>query len=403
LYDISIYFSKFSISITKEITNQSKKQEGIFFTPNNIILIIYNYINEYTTANNISIQNILEPSCGSCQFIQFFDCHLSNVNFYGIEKNKIIFNKISKIKFKNNIILINNDFINESFDKTFDLIIGNPPYFVLLKRDIPEEYSKFIEGRSNIYTIFLIKCLKLLNNNGILAFILPKNFLNCTYYNLIRKYINENCKILNIIEFPNTFIDTDQETIVIILQRINEFNNEKFIYSKNNNNLLVFNNMDNINKIKKLYENSTTLSELKCNVNIGTVVWNEVKNNLTNDHNKTLLIYSGDITNNKLITKKYNNPDKKNYIHKKGKKEKIIVINRGYGKGKYSFDYCLIDIDKEYLVENHLITISNNSSNNYDTIIKSFNDPRTNQFIEIFFGNNAINVKELLYYLPIYL
>lgn len=397
-------FSKLSLDITAQLTNQCKKVEGIFFTPSNVVSAIYSFVDEFTTTNNINIKNVLEPSCGSCQFIEFFDSHLPNVNFYGVEKNKIIFNKISKLKFKNNVIIINNDFINESFHNTFDLIIGNPPYFVILKRDIPVEYSKFLQGRSNIYAIFLIKCLSLLNNNGILAFVLPKNFLNCTYYNLIRKHINENCKILNIIEFQNTFIDTDQETIVLILQKIKD-NNEDFIYSKNND-LLVFNNQSNISKIKKLYENSTTLSELKCDVNIGTVVWNEVKSILTNDQNKTLLIYSGDITKNELIIKKYKNTDKKNYIHKKGKKDKIIVINRGYGKGKYSFDYCLIDIDKEYLVENHLITISNNSNNtinNYDTIIKSFNDPRTNQFIEIFFGNNAINVKELLYYLPIYL
>jgi len=37
----------------------------------------------------------------------------------------------------------------------------------------------------------------------------------------------------------------------------------------------------------------------------------------------------------------------------------------------------------------------------YENIIKSFENPKTKKFIKIFFGNNAVNIKELIYLLPI--
>jgi hypothetical protein len=59
--------------------------------------------------------------------------------------------------------------------------------------------------------------------------------------------------------------------------------------------------------------------------------------------------------------------------------------------------------------ENHLICIRHISESNkellikkYEKIINSLNDNRTQQFIKLYFGNNAINTTELNYILPIY-
>ena len=88
----------------------------------------------------------------------------------------------------------------------------------------------------------------------------------------------------------------------------------------------------------------------------------------------------------------------------------ILVVNRGYGVGTYKFNYCLIDEDFDYLIENHLICIKYNKEMNnillkkkYENIILSLNNPKTIEFINIYFGNNAINTTELNYILPIYI
>jgi hypothetical protein len=146
-------------------------------------------------------------------------------------------------------------------------------------------------------------------------------------------------------------------------------------------------------------------------VNVGSVVWNQCKNYLTNDKDKTLLIYSSDITDNKLITKEYSNNEKKNYIDKSGFTEPLLIINRGYGVGKYNFNYCIINENdnKEYLIENHLICIKYNTpiSNKelitkYKKIIASFQNEKSVEFIKLYFGNNAMNTTELCKILPIY-
>ena len=84
-------------------------------------------------------------------------------------------------------------------------------------------------------------------------------------------------------------------------------------------------------------------------------------------------------------------------------------MNRGYGVGNYKFDYCLIDVDYNYLVENHLICIKYTKNIDkkelkilYNKILKSFDNKRTQEFIKLYFGNNAINTTELCEILPIY-
>jgi hypothetical protein len=100
---------------------------------------------------------------------------------------------------------------------------------------------------------------------------------------------------------------------------------------------------------------------------------------------------------------------KKNYINKKGNTNPLLVINRGYGIGKYKFEYCSIEGGTEYLIKNHLICIKYNSPiendeliHLYQKIIQSFNNQKTIEFIQLYFGNNAINTNELKNILPIY-
>lgn len=415
-------YSNLSVSITNKLSSTEKSENGIFFTPPITITKIFKklfdeYLNE--TNNGIdNFKNILEPSCGSCEFIIKLNKRLNNINITGIEYNNKIYDEIKNINFNNNhnniVDIINYNFLTWNTNKKYDLIIGNPPYFVINKNLVEKKYNKLFEGRPNIYIIFIIKSLELLNENGILAFVLPSNFINCLYYNKLREYIYQNFKIIDIIDCKeDKYLETQQDTIVLILQNTlqenkQNINNKKYILEING--YTIFNTENNIIKLKKLYENTTTINELNMDVSVGTVVWNEVKDKLKDDNKFTRLIYSSDIENKTLVIKEYKNNEKKNYIDKTGIKEPLLVLNRGYGKGKYNLEYCLINMDKEYLVENHLICIKSNVNltkevllEKYDKIIKSFDDNRTREFINIYFGNSAINTTELKYILPIYL
>ena len=171
----------------------------------------------------------------------------------------------------------------------------------------------------------------------------------------------------------------------------------------------IFNTKEKVKRIKELYVGSKTLNGMNFKVNVGNVVWNQCKKLLSMDENDTRLIYSGDIKDKKLIKKAYKNVEKKNYIKKEGNNDIILVMNRGYGVGRYNFDYCLIDMEEKYLIENHLICIryekdieKEDKRKLYENICGSLDDERTKEFIRLYFGNGAVNTTELREIIPIY-
>lgn len=404
---MNINYSDLSINLTKTIDKTEKKENGIYFTNPNTILKNIEFLKPYIK----DMKYVLEPSCGSCEFINILNKNFKKMKITGIELNKTIFDNI-KVFDNKNITLLNENFLSYNFENKYELIIGNPPYFVMKKQDVDKSYYKYFEGRPNIFILFLIKSLSLLNINGILSFVLPKSFLNCLYYDNTRKYIVDNFKIIDIIDVDDSYIETKQQTVIFIVQKTSDVNkkilNNKYTLEKDKYTILSLDK--DIVILKNLYENSKSLKDLGFKVSVGNVVWNQCKKELTNDNSKTLLIYSSDIKNKKIEIQKYSNLAKKNYINKEGNNDLLIVMNRGYGVGNYKFDYCLIDVDYNYLVENHLICIKYTKNIDkkelkilYNKILKSFDNERTQEFIKLYFGNNAINTTELCEILPIYI
>lgn len=397
-----LQFSSISIQLTNDLSKEHKKDGGIFFTHPTIVKQTIDTVLSY----DITISTILEPSCGSCEFITQLNNLYPDISIDGVEFDKHIYDNIKHIC-SDNITIINEDFLKFTIDKKYDLIIGNPPYFVIKKGNCSKEYHPYLEGRPNIYLLFILKSLSMLSDKGIIAFVLPCNFLNCSYYNKVRQYICDKFTLLNVLDCSNEFLDTDQPTNIIIIQNKISTDSNPYILSMNNS--VIFNTIEGITKINNLCKDTTTLDKMGFNVHVGTVVWNQVKETLTCDSSKTRLIYSSDFKDNELVVTVYKDPDKKNYINEKGLTDPLLVVNRGYGKGKYTFNYCLIDIDKPFLIENHVICIKyrdeikkDNLLQLYNIIIQSFQNPKTKEFIDCYCTNDAINTTELQYTLPIY-
>jgi adenine-specific DNA-methyltransferase len=400
-------YSELTIKITKGLSKTEKKEFGIFITPK---IIIGKLLTSVLTSQT-NIKRILEPSCGTCEILNHCDSIFDNVKIDGVEYNDKIFNAIKDMEFKNNVSLIKSNFMEYSSEEGYDLIVGNPPYFVCKKSDIPSKYHEFCVGRPNIFGLFIIHSLSMLNNGGILAFVVPKSFLNSLYYAVIRNYIKKTCKIIEIIDFQenNDFIDTDQATFGLILQK-NEAETvfEECKYSIKFNDNFIF--ASDCSQLKELFKGSTTLEKLGLNVRTGNIVWNEHKDELTNDEEDTLLVYNTNISkDNKLEIKKFKNDEKGQYIKKDGRIEPTLVVNRGNGNSTYKLSYAVI-IRGPYLIENHLNEIYSSKKMKkdellqiYNKVTESFKNPKTQQFIELFLGNNSLSKTELESIFPIYI
>ena len=394
--------------LSKALSIKEKKDQGIFFTPPFCIENIIQQIRPYLT----NINTILEPSCGSGEFITAIRRELPNASITGVELNTTIFNALTETFEDENTNLHNSDFLTFIPDSHYDLVIGNPPFNVLKKKDVKEEYHPYFTGRPNIFLLFIIKSINHLREGGILCFVLPNNFLNSLYYDNTREFISKTCDVIMIKKCDGGYLDTKQDTVFMVLRKgKSTMNKEHDKHVLSIAGLCTF-TTGYAEDIKKLYTNSSTLSALGFKVSIGNVVWNQCKDILTDDPSATRLIYSSDFKNNKLEPKKYKNPDKKNFIKKDGNTKPVIMLNRGYGNGAYTFDYCILDTTSPYLLENHVICIEflndKNSSreeliNIYKNLVKSFNDDRTKKFIELYVGNNAMSTTELSTVLPIYL
>lgn len=409
-------YTELSRHLTRTLSKETKRQNGIYFTPPKTIHSILKILDPYIKSGKI--RNILEPSCGSGEFLRAIisQYKTSPLCINAIENNTTIFNSIRDV-FSNemensSITLHNEDFLSYHPNEPQDLIIGNPPFFVMKKHDVNTSYYPFFDGRPNIFLLFLIKSIQHLSDEGILCFVLPCNFMNALAFDKTRQYIIKECDIIDIIECDDDYIETKQKTVVLIIQR----KQTSDISPRNMNNILslhnhaIFGTENTIQNIKELCEGSTTLFDMGFDVNVGSIVWNQCKSILTNDPTKTRLIYSSDIENNQLSIKTYDNEEKKNYINKQGSTEPLLVINRGYGTGKYVFQYCLLKNPEEYLIENHLICIrpvekitKRQLLSQYKKIITSLQNNKTNKFIQLYFGNNAINTTELRHIMPIFL
>lgn len=163
----------------------------------------------------------------------------------------------------------------------FDIIIGNPPWVFTRGKHFSKEEKKYFDhyikkileliqnkkgsnvqsGKLNLYSLFLLYCIPLLKNGGILNFILPNNILRTTTYDLIRKYILENCKIRNITNLSvGVFEGVTVSSITMSLQR------ESDVKKISNNDILIIYDIDDIstkkyrtNKIKqKIFHTNTS-------------------------------------------------------------------------------------------------------------------------------------------------
>lgn len=386
------------ISLSNEYTNNTDKNHlkkfGQYFTLSTEIL-------NKLLSDNQTFKQILEPSCGFGSII--LECLKIdiNCNIDAIELDQSIYNKTTELFTDyHNVNIINDNFLNHQFDKQYDLIIGNPPYFELPKNDrlfYSSNYNEIYNGRVNIYSLFIYKSINLLTNNGHFIFIIPKTILSSISFLKLREFIHKHCNIIDIIKFDNNklFKKALQSVIILKLQKItNPNNNFKLTI---NNNLYFIKNFGNL----FLNEQTTTISKLNCKVKTGCIVWNQHKpllNNIKTDNNLQL-IFSENIKqiSNKKIFVTMTESNKQSIIS-----GPFILVNRIVSNGVLNtFFQQSNNDDTKCFIENHVNFITG-PLEHLTRIFNSLSNPKTITFLNEFISNTQVSQYELENIIPIF-
>ncbi|AAC57943.1 DNA methyltransferase [Paramecium bursaria Chlorella virus SC1A] len=197
-------FLESSIVVQKQLGMKHRSKMGIFFTPKPLRDIVFQHI-------PINPQSVLEPSCGSGEFLVECETRFPTASITGVELDETLAS-ISKENTTRSTIYTQ-DFL--TFDEgKFDLIIGNPP-FVQMKTVNKQASS----GRSNLYIEILFKCMtQHLNDNGVLAMVIPSTIMNGHFSQPTRELILSK-KILHFETIrEHTFKDTKAGVSILVIQ-----------------------------------------------------------------------------------------------------------------------------------------------------------------------------------------
>ena len=181
---------------------------------------------------------ILEPSIGQGDLVTFITEKIPTIKFdmYEIDTKITLLGKIEKDK------IIYGDFMKQKITKSYQTIVGNPPYIRTKK--------------GNLYIDFTEKCYSLLDDNGELIFIVPSDFFKLTSASNLLNEMMENGTFTHIFH-PNNEKMFENASIDVIVFRYCKNKliekkvvyNDKLLYITNSNGLITFGEKQNKNSV----------------------------------------------------------------------------------------------------------------------------------------------------------
>ncbi len=141
----------------------------------------------------------------------------------------------------------------------FDCVIGNPPYVLSreVMADIEKKYYqknyKTLWEKPNTFTLFMEKGLSLLDNHGLMSFIIPNSWLTVESSKLMRKYILEKKNLLFLDDILyQVFYEATVETTIFVIENF---------HSKIKTKCRKITIQEEFNKNYNVYDNKNWLSD----------------------------------------------------------------------------------------------------------------------------------------------
>lgn len=207
-----------------------------FYTPPVVIESIYSIIERFGFHHG----NILEPACGTGNFLGKLPASMESSKLYGIELDTITGRIAKQLYQKANIAV-------EGYEKTslpdsfFDVAIGNVPFGQFKVSDKRYDRLNF-----NIHDYFFAKTIDKIRPGGLILFVTSRYTMDKANSS-VRKYINERCELLGAIRLPNDTFSESANTkavsdILILKKRERQMvNDAPWLYTQTDENGRTYN------------------------------------------------------------------------------------------------------------------------------------------------------------------
>ena len=183
-----------------------------FYTPPVVIRGIYKALSQMGFTQG----NILEPSCGTGNFLGLLPADMAGSKAYGVELDSIS-GRIAGQLYQNASISVNGFETVQMPDSFFDVAVGNVPF-----GDFKVLDKKYDKHHWLIHDYFFGKTLDKVRPGGIVAFITSKGTLD-KENSAVRKYLAQRADLIGAIRLPdNTFkrnAGTEVTSDIIFLQK----------------------------------------------------------------------------------------------------------------------------------------------------------------------------------------
>lgn len=232
----------------KKLPNASRLTQGQFYTPQAVCDFML-----ALAKHAQPIQRLLEPSCGSGNFLrravaQANQLGHQRLELVGVEQNQqalqlaqcLLSSEMTSVQ------LLSNNFLTLGPETVgyFDLIIGNPPYvrqerlsqssgrdklnpsknYALLFKDYLNHYpeqKKLFSQKADLYQWFFLQAFRLLAPEGTLAFVVSNSWLQAQFGQYLRHFLSHHFHWLYMVESAceRWFEDAAINPVIVILQR----------------------------------------------------------------------------------------------------------------------------------------------------------------------------------------
>jgi len=338
---------------------------------------------------------VLDPGVGTGEFLRSALDMAPEIDAYGWDLDDNILPYAQQLVPE--ATLLQRDALTPSAER-FDLVIGNPPYFQVSDPELRRRFSVVVSGRANIFALFFKAGMDLLNPGGQLAYVVPPSMNNGRYFQALRQWLCQQGEIeqLQILTESNLFEQATTAAQLIVIRK----GQPGTAYTFSRQELLLFS--PDPKALAASFSGRATLWELGYRARTGTVVWNQAKDRLSQEHSAGAirLIWSRDLSSEYFLDR----PLK--WIQEQAAEEQgVILVNRIVGQVGRGQLRVRLAPQFPYCAENHVnVIVRRNDVEQLvspERLLELLSSDAVVERLRLVTGNTQISATELTHLLPL--